>query len=738
MPILFFVTGLAAALVQLGVALYALRLGRLTRIRVAGWLLFAAFAFGFWLRLSLAFANLKEGSGSSIVEEMTALAGSTVMLIAFFYIERLYRSQTRVERALAESERRFTSFADNNPAVAWMKQEDGQYVYVNKPFEREFQRSLTTLKGQTDFDVWPPEIAQSLRDHDLEVLRRNKAVELFERVPNASGRAREWWVFKFPFRDEDGNRFVGGMAVDVTRQRQAERELRDSEQRFRAIWDNSIEGMRLTDSNGCILAVNPAYCRLAGLKMEDLIGQLFSSVYASDQSNAILTEYLKGFEQRSLPANVEASVTLRSGKRAVLEAAYSFVDLESQPPLLFGIFRDVTERRRAEEERLTFERKLLDGQKLESLGVLAGGIAHDFNNLLTAVMGNCSLAAMEVTENSPVRPYLQNIENIAVQAADLCRQMLAYSGRGKFVIQHAQLGEVVEEMTHLLQISVNKKVVLKLNLTPGLPSVAVDAAQIRQVIMNLVINASEAIGDKSGVISISTGLMHADKEYLSEMHLPANLEEGDYIYLEVSDTGCGMTPETRARIFDPFFTTKFTGRGLGLAAVLGIVRGHNGCLKVYTEPGRGTTFKLLLPCAAAQTQEARTESPTKDKWTGKGTVLVVDDEETVRTVTAQMLRRFGFEVLTAADGALGVVTFREHAKEITLVLLDMTMPHLSGAEAFREMRRVRADARVILTSGYNEQDATDRFAGKGLNGFLQKPFNASDLREKLKEALATE
>jgi CheY-like chemotaxis protein len=313
--------------------------------------------------------------------------------------------------------------------------------------------------------------------------------------------------------------------------------------------------------------------------------------------------------------------------------------------------------------------------------------------------------------------------------------MLAYSGRGHFVIQKLNLNLLVEEMTQLLRISIAKKVIMKFDLADNLPPIEADATQIRQVLMNLIINASEAIGEKSGVISIRTGVMRADRAYLSEAYLSPDLPEGDYVYLEVADSGCGMNVATKAKIFDPFFTTKFTGRGLGLAAVLGIVRGHNGVLKVYSEVARGSTFKMLLPCANSGTAELKPPDTSAGNWRGAGTILVVDDEESVRIIAARMLELFGFTVLLAADGRQGVETFRENKDKISAVILDMTMPHLNGEEAFREIRRIRADAKVLLVSGYNEQDATDRFAGKGLDGFLQKPFKPDELRDKLKAIL---
>jgi CheY-like chemotaxis protein len=337
---------------------------------------------------------------------------------------------------------------------------------------------------------------------------------------------------------------------------------------------------------------------------------------------------------------------------------------------------------------------------------------------------------MELPAESALHSYLEQIELSSQRAADLCKQMLAYSGKGRFIIQRIDLSALVKETLHLLQISISKKAVLKLRLAEDLPGVMADATQIRQIIMNLVMNASDAIGEKSGLITIFTSTVRADRAYLDDLVGAADPVAGDYVVLEVTDNGSGMSPETKAKIFEPFFTTKFTGRGLGLAAVLGIVRGHKGALKVYSELGRGSTFRLLLPAAGAGS-EAKAERPPTPHWHGQGTVLVIDDEESVRQVAGKMLKALGFQVLSASEGEEGLRIFRAHSDAISCVLLDLTMPRMDGEETFRELRRIEPDVCVILMSGFNEQEAGARFVGKGLAGFLQKPFTPEELRERL-------
>jgi nitrogen-specific signal transduction histidine kinase len=404
---------------------------------------------------------------------------------------------------------------------------------------------------------------------------------------------------------------------------------------------------------------------------------------------------------------------------------------------MIGAMRNITDRIRAEEEHLQLERQLQHSQKLESLGVLAGGIAHDFNNILTSVLGNAEMALIDLSPSAPARENLLEITASSRRAADLCRQMLAYSGRGQFVIEAIDLGAFIEDLLGLLKSTISKKAVLSLNLEKNLPLLEGDPSQLSQVIVNLVSNASEALGEREGTIAISTGALECSREYLRATYLKPDLTPGLYLTLEVSDTGHGMDAATQERIFEPFFTTKFTGRGLGLAAVLGIVRGHKGALDIHSEPGEGTTFKILLPASEADTSLlARKNGATKNDWQGEGTILLVDDEEAIRTLGRRMLASLGFTVLTAADGREALAVYAAHRHEIKLVLLDLTMPRMDGEEAFRELRLMDPEARVVMSSGYTESDIAPRFANQGLMGFVQKPYTLAQLEEHLRAALS--
>ena len=524
---------------------------------------------------------------------------------------------------------------------------------------------------------------------------------------------------------------------EATVRRQRKR-AEEEQQKLAAVIENTSDFVGIASLHEKVLYINSEGRNLVGLKSSAEVNNTTIADYVTEAAyvefrDAILPSVLK-------TGRWEGELQLRHIKtRDPIDVEGRIVAVKSPSDsgilCLATLMRDVTERKRAAEQQKNLEAKLQQAQKLESLGLLAGGIAHDFNNLLMGVLGNAEIALLELPPESPARGELKNITTAALRAAELTKQMLAYSGKGKFVVQALNLSKLVEEMPHLLQVSISKNVVLKYNVAGNLPAIEADAGQIRQVVMNLISNASEAIGEKSGVVTVSTGLMEADRSYLSKTYLDENLPEGCYVSLEVADTGCGMDEQTRQKIFDPFFTTKFTGRGLGLAAVLGIVRGHGGALKIDSEPNRGSTFSVLFPASRQAAEESVGPSATEQEWRGSGVVLVVDDEETVRIAAKRILEIRGFTVLTAEDGREALKIFRSRADEIVAVLLDLTMPHLGGEATFRELLRIRPDVRVVLSSGYNEQEITSRFAGKGPAEFIQKPYGVRLLGEKIRQVL---
>ncbi|HEY5939623.1 MAG TPA: response regulator [Gemmatimonadales bacterium] len=374
-------------------------------------------------------------------------------------------------------------------------------------------------------------------------------------------------------------------------------------------------------------------------------------------------------------------------------------------------------------------------QKLESIGVLAGGIAHDFNNLLHVVLGNADIALSNLSKGSPAREPIEEVVRATLRAADLTRQLLAYSGKGAFVVRHLDLSTEVREMATLLRTAISKQATLAWELSPTLPAVSADPTQVRQIVMNLITNASDALGETGGTITLRTGV--ARLKDLDAQHFGVPLEgedppepgTGPFVYLEVGDTGGGMAPDTLGRIFDPFFSTKFTGRGLGLAAVMGIVRSHHGLIRVRTAPGEGTAFRVLFPSVAGTARKPAKATLERSDWQGSGTILVVDDEEGVREVAERILQEIGFQTIAAPDGRRALEIMEELGDSVTAVLLDLSMPRMGGAETFRRLRAKRPELPILMMSGYTEQVVAPQFSGSGpgITGFLQKPFLAEDL-----------
>jgi CheY-like chemotaxis protein len=351
------------------------------------------------------------------------------------------------------------------------------------------------------------------------------------------------------------------------------------------------------------------------------------------------------------------------------------------------------------------------------------------------ILGNASLALETISSNNPAAGLLQDVIAAGETAAHLTRQLLAYAGKGRFVIEPLDLSDLVRQIGGLVQATIPKGVHLRYELAQALPCVDGDASQLQQLLMNLIINGAEAIGEgRGGTVLITTGVQEVDDHYIRSVLAPADLNPGQYVTLEVHDTGSGMEPEVIEKIFDPFFSTKFAGRGLGLAAVLGIVRGHKGALKVYSTPGRGTTFKVLVPASTAKPLQRQGEYALNTRGSGE-MVLVADDEVIVRQATKNMLERHGYLVVLADNGREAVDLFRILEDKVSVVLLDMTMPVMSGEDAFRELKQIRPDVRVVLTSGYNEVEAVRRFTGKGLAGFIQKPFSSARLVEKIRTVI---
>jgi PAS domain S-box-containing protein len=483
--------------------------------------------------------------------------------------------------------------------------------------------------------------------------------------------------------------------------------------------------------------ITQAVTRITGYSLEEIRRRGWQSLLHPEDASRMESDLSRVSEGEA--REFEGRIITREGEvrwlGAHVSAARSPVDGKLR---VLGAIRDLTEARRAEEERRRLEAQLLEAQKLESLGVLAGGIAHDFNNLLAVILGNRTLATSEAPEGSRLAKQLDRIRSAAEHAKALTDQMLTYSGKASVSLKPLDLSAVVEEMCPLLEASTSKKCRLETSLQHGYTMVDGDPTQLRQVIMNLVTNASESLKDRPGRVEVRTGLVHADVEYLAGSFGQDDLVEGDYVYLEVGDSGPGMDEEVRKRIFEPYFSTKFAGRGLGLASVLGIVRGHRGAIKLATEPGGGTTFRVLLPPATRTAQPAPEEARPRDAGVRGGTILVVDDEEWVLELAQEFLERGGFDVLTAAGGREALEILRgDEGNAIDAVVLDLTMPDLDGQETFLEIRALRPSLPVTVASGFSVEATADRFPPDEIAAFVRKPYEPEELIDAIRISLGS-
>ena len=717
-------------------------------------------------RISAIEFKLVRKDGTALLVDLSASvvkneAGRPLGLIG---VVRDITERKRAEEALRESEERYRSLVETSPDAILMTDLEGNILMMN-PQALKLSRSkrFEDRLGRNAFGLIAPEDRGRAYENLAKTLETGTTRSLEYTLMRDDGTSYPGELNASVLHDASGQPigFIGVLR-DVTERKQAQEALQESEQRYRTLFDDSPISLWEEDISQVkayldqlrqqgiqdlqqyfqehpdevihcatmvkLVEVNKATLALYQAKSKEDLLRGLARTFREENYASFLKQLLATAEGRSSFDTEMVNQTLSGEKKNVLMHWLVAPGHEENFSKVLVSIIDVTERKR-------LEAQILHAQKLESLGILAGGIAHDFNNLLVSVLGNAGLALGRTPRDSASRKNLEQIEIAARRAAELTQQMLAYSGRGTFEVRPLDLSRLVEEIAHLLEVAISKKVRISYHFGANLPAIEADATQVRQLAMNLITNASEAIGDENGTITVTTGVMQAERAYLSETYLDEELPEGWYDYLEVSDTGCGLDKETQAKIFDPFFTTKFTGRGLGLASALGIVRGHRGAIKVYSEPGRGTTFKVLFPISAQAAREITVPAISVEGWRGQGTILVVDDEEEVRVVTRSMLEEFGFTALLAADGRQGVELFRQHAGEIAAVLLDLTMPGLSGEETLQQLLQIQPEVRVILTSGYNELEATRRFAGQGIASFIQKPYQTLVLVQKMREVL---
>jgi len=611
--------------------------------------------------------------------------------------------------------------------------DEGRFIQVNDSFLETLGFSEEEVIGKTteqlDIFAEPGQGAAIKKAVASNGCARNAPVSV-----RAKGGDLRQGLFSAEVVSLGGQRCWFTIMVDITARKEMEAALCESEEKWLSILKNAPGVIVAAEPDGTVTFVNRTF---SGIPPEQVVGtSAFDHVLPEHRGT------MRDAVERALVRGETVTYELignRQGTPVPVESRVGPLERDGRTVGVTIISSDISERKRAEEERRKLEASMQNAQRLESLGVLAGGIAHDFNNLLEVILGSADLALMDIAPEAQQRKWVEKIELAARRASELTKQMLAYAGQVASVAEPLDLNVLVAEMENLLKVSTSKKIVLSHERGAEIALVEADASQMRQVIMNLIMNASEAIGDESGSVGIRVSEVDVNEESVSRMYVGDDLSAGRYVSLEVTDTGCGMDAETRSRLFDPFFTTKFAGRGLGLASVLGIVRAHRGAIEVRSQLDEGSTFRILLPVAASSVRARSTDRGSQDQdWRGSGTLLVADDEESVRDVVEEMLVRKGFKVITAADGREAVRIFRNTSNQIDAVLLDLTMPQMDGDEALRKMRRLRSDVKAILWSGYEEQTARKRCDGQERVVLLQKPFDAETLVDTLRSVMASD
>ncbi|HET7737360.1 MAG TPA: PAS domain S-box protein [Tepidiformaceae bacterium] len=600
---------------------------------------------------------------------------------------------------------------------------DGILISWNAGAERLYGYRADEVIGSHVADLSPGATYEGVREQ----LARVRAGETFPetelRVTHKDGHVIDVALTYSIVGDPESDSVrIATIARDITDRRTAERELRESEDRYRRLAEATSEGVAIHD-NGTIIDCNVAYARMFGYASPvDIIGTNLANLPAPQSTTDLFANIHSGNE-----GSIEVLAGRKDGSTFPIELRGATRQLHGRDVRII-VVRDLTQRKALEQERLDIERALAEAQRQESLAVLAGGVAHDFNNLLLAILGNAALATEMLPGDSELRPLLADIDAAGRRASDLARKMLAYSGRGRFSVEPVNIDAMVEEMIHLLRVTLSRSLEFDLQLQARAHPTEGDPTELRQVVMNLVMNAAEAIGDNPGRIAVSTGITDLGPDDTS-----GDLEPGTYLILTVQDDGPGMDEATRARAFDPFFSTKFTGRGLGLAAVAGIIRGHNGAIRVESSPGNGATFRVFLPVASRAADAA---PPSPDQPEPTSAILLVDDEPITRDVTARMLRAQGYRVVLATDTVEALALLSDARRRIGLVILDGVSRGFHGDATVAELRAISGGLPLIITTGEDAARLAARVSQSAGALVVQKPYDIATIGAAVEKALS--
>ena len=675
------------------------------------------------------------------------------------WLDRLERdSEPDTEHPPNGSEARPTGFSPTREGWATLLGRLGHDLYdrlkdllgagvARSLFERQYMDVAEDYLGLSTFPavvrLFPPEI---LDERKLSLLTRSQTrqvllekLEELQQVNHQLEESNADLQMALEVLERSNEELESRVAERTAALERANEQTQASEEKLRRISESARDGILMVDHLGRTSYMNGAAEAMLGNDREEFLGKPILRTVVPERFISMLDqafrEALETGEGPGLGQTRELVIRRKDGTELPVELSMSSVKHLGSWHLV-AVVRDISQRKSEDEERRRLAEQLQEAQRLESLGALTGGIAHDFNNLLTAILGHAGLMEELVPRDFPLRGSIQEIRNAGQRLADITQQLHAYSGSGRFLVEPVRIGDLVAEMAELLRTSVSKRAQLDFRFQFDLPAVMGDRGQLQQVIVNLITNASEALEDGDGEVRLSASSVELDQGRLDGFRHGAGLTPGQYVMIEVSDTGAGITPEIEAKMFEPFFSSRFAGRGLGLAAVSGIVRGHQGGIEVDTRVGEGTSIRIFLPASESSDHAATQEIELLGHTSATGTVLVVDDEAPVRILAQQVLEEFGFEVLTAEDGLKAVETYRRLGTSIDLILLDLTMPNMDGEQALRVIQELDPEVKVLLSSGYSRNETMKRFQGCRVAGFVAKPYEMQELLWEVRLALS--